>query len=97
MDYVRKLGTVVVVGMPASDVLTAYNPSNFAGWSQRIIGSKMGSARLSRDIPMLVDLYEKGELHLDEMITNRFALDEINEAFASTKAGKALRNVIVFD
>ncbi|MEN0001198.1 MAG: Zn-dependent alcohol dehydrogenase [Pseudomonadota bacterium] len=96
-DYLGRGGMVVIVGMPHADVMTAFNPASFAGWSQRIIGSKMGSAKIARDIPALLAGYLDGSLMLDDMISGRFRLDQINEAFASTKSGKALRNVIIFD
>ena len=64
--------------------------------SQRILGSKMGSGRLAIDIPNLVDLYAQGRLKLDELVSDTYPLDEINDAIASTKAGSARRNVILF-
>lgn len=94
--YITKNGAVVIVGMPPSGVMSEYDPGTLAGWSQRIIGSKMGSAQVARDIPYLVALYKDGRLKLDELVTGRFPLDQINEAIASTKRGEALRNVIVF-
>jgi Zn-dependent alcohol dehydrogenase len=56
----------------------------------------MGSARLDVDVPKLVELYREGRLKLDELITGRFPLEQINEAVTSVKAGRSLRNVIVF-
>jgi Zn-dependent alcohol dehydrogenase len=61
----------------------------------RILGSKMGSARLDRAVPHLVALYEQGRLKLDELITGRYPLDRINDAIAAAREGAALRNVIV--
>ncbi|MEO0544466.1 MAG: Zn-dependent alcohol dehydrogenase [Pseudomonadota bacterium] len=95
--YIGKGGCVVIVGMPHADTMNNYNPASFAGWSQKLIGSKMGSAKINRDVPQLFSLYQAGVLKLDDMISGRFRLEEINEAIASTKSGKALRNVIVFD
>ena len=94
--YIGKNGTVVIVGMPPSDVDISYNPASFAGFGQRIVGSKMGSACVCRDIPHLADLYHGGQLELDGLVTGRFTLDEINAAVAATRAGRGLRNVIVF-
>ncbi len=96
-SYIKKSGTIVVVGMPENGVMTAFDPSTLAAWDQKIIGSKMGSSGVTRDIPWLVDLYQSGKLRLDEMVTGRYKLDQINDAIASTKRGDALRNVIVFD
>ncbi|MFB3046054.1 MAG: zinc-binding dehydrogenase, partial [Acidiferrobacterales bacterium] len=63
---------------------------------QRILGSKMGSTRLRVDVPKLVELYQQDRLKLDELITNRYPLEDINEAIASVNRAEALRNVIVF-
>ncbi|MEO1702435.1 MAG: Zn-dependent alcohol dehydrogenase [Pseudomonadota bacterium] len=95
--YIGKGGSLILVGMPPAETMAIYNPASFAGWSQKIIGSKMGSAKISRDVPKLFYLYQSGTLDLDQMISGRFKLDQINEAFASTKSGKALRNIIIFD
>ncbi len=90
-------GAVVVVGMPASGVMAAYDPGWLAADEQRILGSKMGSARIRIDIPHLVAAYQQGRLKLDELITGRYPLERINEAIAAVRRGEALRNVIVFD
>ena len=96
ISLLRKQGAVVLVGMPASGVTTTFDPSWIAADGQKIIGSKMGSARLPVDVPMLVELYKEGRLKLDELVSGRYRLDDINEAVASTRSGAALRNVIVF-
>ena len=56
----------------------------------------MGDTVLQRDIPWMVELYNQGRLKLDELVTGRWRLDQINEAVADTKAGNARRNVIIF-
>jgi Zn-dependent alcohol dehydrogenase len=95
-DLLRRGGTMVIVGIPASGVLATIDPGAIANDGQRILGSKMGSARIAVDVPRLVELYEEGSLKLDELISGRYALEEINEAIASARSGEALRNVIVF-
>ncbi len=95
--YVGKMGKVVLVGIPEDGVTAQFDPVTMAAWGQHMMGSKMGSTQLARDIPYLVSLYQSGRLKLDELITGRYSLDQINEAIASTKKGEALRNVIVFD
>ena len=82
--------------MPPSGVTTTFDPSWIAADSQRIIGSKMGSAQTPADIPQLVGLYRGGRLKLDELVTKEYPLEEINEAIAAVKRGEALRNVVVF-
>ncbi len=90
-------GAIVLVGMPASGVTVDLDPGAIASDNQRILGSKMGGSVIHRDIPQLIDLYRQGRLKLDELISNRFPFERINEAIASSKSGEALRNVIVFD
>jgi S-(hydroxymethyl)glutathione dehydrogenase/alcohol dehydrogenase len=89
-------GAIVLVGMPPSGVMAEVDPGTVAASNQRILGSKMGTSRIGIDIPNLISLYRQGRLKLDELITNRYPLDGINEALASTKRGEALRNVILF-
>jgi S-(hydroxymethyl)glutathione dehydrogenase/alcohol dehydrogenase len=95
LALVRRGGTLVVVGMPPSDETFSIVAVDLAHNDVRIVGSKMGSARLDRAVPRLVDLYERGRLKLDELITARYPLDRINEAIAD--AHGALRNVIVLE
>jgi S-(hydroxymethyl)glutathione dehydrogenase / alcohol dehydrogenase len=56
----------------------------------------MESTRLRVDVPWLVDLYQKGRLKLDELITGRFSIEQINEAIELTERGEAIRNVIIW-
>ena len=56
----------------------------------------MGDVVIKRDIPWMVDLYKQGRLKLDELVSGRWSLDQINEAMADTRTGSAKRNVIIF-
>jgi Zn-dependent alcohol dehydrogenase len=94
--YIRPGGRIYMVGMPHSGQTSSYEPVVVAALNQGMIGSKMGDTVLGRDIPWLVDLYGQRRLKLDELISKRWSLAEINEAIADTKAGHARRNVIVF-
>jgi len=96
VPLLSRMGALVLVGMPEGGVTADYNPGNLASANQRILGSKMGTSRIEVDIPYLVSLYRQGRLKLSELITERFGLDDINAAIASTRQGRALRNVIVF-
>ncbi len=97
LTYVRRGGTLVVVGMPAAGETFGVVAVDLVHDDVRILGSKMGSTRLEVAIPRIVELYESGRLKLDELITGRFRLEEINEAIAASRDGDTLRNVIVFD
>jgi len=95
-SLMKRNGATVLVGMPASGVMAAIDPGSIAADGQRILGSKMGSARPLIDVPMIVRLYREGRLKLDQLISGRYRLESINEALASSRSGAALRNVIVF-
>jgi Zn-dependent alcohol dehydrogenase len=87
-------GMTVVVGIPPSGS-TITVPAYFPG--ERVLtSSSMGTTRLKIDVPLLIDIYKAGKLKLDELITNRYPLEQINEAIESTERGEALRNVIIF-
>ncbi len=87
-------GMTVVVGLPPRGSTITLPP--YFGGEKMITSSGMGTTRLSVDVPKLVTLYQAGRLKLDELITNRYPLEEINEAIESVERGEALRNVIVF-
>jgi Zn-dependent alcohol dehydrogenase len=95
-ELVARSGTVVLVGMPADGVKMEIEAGLIAQDNLRVLGSKMGDARIQTDIPKLVGLYQSGKLKLDELVSARFALEQINEAMASTRSGAAIRNVITF-
>ncbi len=97
ISLIRKAGKVVIVGMPAIGEKASFEALGLADGIQQIIGSKMGETRLQIDVPKLVELYLEGRLKLDELITKRYPIEEINEAIASVNRGEALRNVIVFE
>jgi S-(hydroxymethyl)mycothiol dehydrogenase len=89
-------GRMVMIGMPHSGAMAEYEPVVLAYMAQGMVGSKMGDVVIRRDIPWLADLYRQGRLKLDELVSGRWSLDQINEAIADTKAGGAKRNVILF-
>ncbi|NOD93122.1 alcohol dehydrogenase catalytic domain-containing protein [Ruegeria sp. HKCCD4884] len=95
--YLGLGGKAIMIGMPHSGDMASYEPVVLAALGQGVVGSKMGDVVIQRDIPWMVDLYQQGRLKLDELISGRWSLDQINEAIADTKTGSAKRNVILFD
>ena len=89
-------GALVVVGMPPYDQRVSLNATDLAHFGQRILGCKLGDARLRVDVPKLFRLYRSGRLRLDELVASRRPLDEINEAIALARRSRDLRHVIVF-
>jgi len=96
LKFVRRDGTIVAVGMPSTGAAASVPMGDFVYNGQRLLGSNVGSTRLTVDIPRLVGLYQSGRLKLDELITQRYSLEKINDAIESMERGEALRNVIVF-
>ena len=99
-QLVRMKSRHSVLSQPARLELIADLISEKKGFITRqekvIKGSYYGSVNTRRDFPMLIDLYKQGRLKLDELITGRYKLEEINEAVASVLRGEARRNVIIF-
>ena len=94
--YLGPGGALTMVGMPPNGTEIPYDPATIAAMNQRLLGSRMGQAVPTRDIPRLIDLYRQGRLQLDRLVSGRFPLDRINEAIADTSSGHTLRNVIEF-
>lgn len=93
---IRPGGTAAIVGMPSNaDAPFTLNAHDLTH-GRTLVGSLMGSTRLFVDIPRLVELYQGGRLKLDELITNRYPLEQINEAIESMERGETVRNVILF-
>lgn len=92
-----KRGTIVLVGVPdwISAMQVPIGPTILSEIT--ITGSEMGTTRLSVDVPRLVALYEDNRLKLDELITARYSLSQINDAIEAAESGTVLRNVILFD
>jgi S-(hydroxymethyl)glutathione dehydrogenase/alcohol dehydrogenase len=64
---------------------------------KKLIGTNMGSNRFRIDMPRYIDFYLQGRLKLDEMISRRGRLEDVNEAFRAMKAGEVARTVLMFD
>src|SRR5918999_814640 len=93
---VRPGGTVVVVGlMPQGSKLTI-DPWGFIN-EKTLKGCFLGTARIERDIPRLLDLAHEGKLELEGLVSRRIRLQELPEAFERLRAGEAARQLVVFD
>jgi Zn-dependent alcohol dehydrogenase len=89
-------GMTVIVGLPPAKESVSLSPFELVTGERTLTGCWMGTTRLSLDVPRLVALYQAGRLKLDELITGRYPLDQINQAIEAVERGEALRNVIVF-
>jgi S-(hydroxymethyl)glutathione dehydrogenase/alcohol dehydrogenase len=89
-------GTATIIGMIKPGVKLELDPLAMLH-ERRIQGSFMGSNRFPVDLPRLTDFYMQGRLKLDEMISQRIKLEQINEAFDELRRGELARSVILFD
>lgn len=95
-SMIRPGGTATIIGMIPVGVKLEITGSAFLQ-EKTIKGSMMGSNRFRVDMPRFVDFYMAGKLHLDEMVSKRIALEDINDAFDDMKTGTVARSVITFD
>jgi S-(hydroxymethyl)glutathione dehydrogenase/alcohol dehydrogenase len=93
----RKGGTTIMVGVVPAGTSVELPGTDIVLREKAILGCMMGSNRFRLDIPRYVELYRRGQLRLDEMISARLPLDRVNDAFAAMRSGAAARSVIVFD
>ena len=91
----RRGGTATIIGMvPVGTNVELHGPEFLQ--EKKIQGSAMGSNHFRIDMPRLVEFYLRGDLKLDQMISGRIKLEEINDAMAALKTGEVARNVIAF-
>jgi S-(hydroxymethyl)glutathione dehydrogenase/alcohol dehydrogenase len=95
-ECLRPGGTATVIGMIPVGQKIELEGSVFLR-EKRIQGCSMGSNRFKVDMPKYVDFYLQGRLRLDEMISRRGRLEDVNEAFRAMKAGEVARTVLMFD
>jgi S-(hydroxymethyl)glutathione dehydrogenase/alcohol dehydrogenase len=88
-------GTATLVGMVPFGQKIELHGFDFLR-ERKIQGSSMGSNRFRVDMPRLIELYMQGRLHLDDWISDRIGLDEINQGFRAMKEGRVVRSVIDF-
>ncbi|SMQ74837.1 S-(hydroxymethyl)mycothiol dehydrogenase [Agreia sp. VKM Ac-1783] len=94
--YARDLaGTVVLVGVPTPDMMLEIPLLDVFGRGGSLKSSWYGDCLPERDFPMLTDLFLQGRLPLDEFVTERIGIRDIEEAFASMASGDVLRSVVV--
>ena len=83
--------------MPALNNEIEVDPVVIAAIGQRIVGSKMGTSDIRRDIPQLIEWYQDGKLKLDELVSNTYSLDDINTAIDNVAAGATIRNIVTMN
>lgn len=92
----RRGGTTVTAGLPPPSAMLPISPVQLVAEERTLKGSYVGSCVPMRDIPRYIDLYRRGRLPVDRLLTSTIALEDVNEAFDALEEGRAVRQVIVF-
>ncbi|MEW1975229.1 alcohol dehydrogenase catalytic domain-containing protein [Microbacterium profundi] len=90
-------GTTVTVGLPAPGAMSEISPLGLVAQARTIVGSYLGSAVPRRDIPKFIDLWRRGRLPVERLISSEVSLERINEAMDALASGSQMRQVIRFD
>jgi S-(hydroxymethyl)glutathione dehydrogenase / alcohol dehydrogenase len=97
MNMTRRGGETILVGVPRMDVMLNVNPAfSFIYTAKTVKGCWYGSSNVHSEVPKLLDLYKKGDLKLDELISREISIDDVNAAFDAMKSGEVARSVIVY-
>ena len=97
-DAIRKRGIVVITGLASPAKQTVHvSGSLLTLFEKRIQGALFGSSAPFDDIPRLLGLYKSGKLKLDELITSRYTLDQVNQGYEDMMAGRNIRGVIIHE
>jgi alcohol dehydrogenase len=90
-------GRTITVGLPPPDARISVSPLGFVAEGRSLIGSYLGSAVPSRDIPRFVSLWQSGRLPVEALVSSTIRLDDLNEAMDHLADGTAVRQLIRFD
>ena len=97
VEMTRRGGQAILVGIPRLDVMLTLPAFLGLVLQERTVkGCWYGSSDMRRDVPRFLDLYRSGKLRLDELVSRRIGLAEVNDAMAAMKAGEVARSVIVY-
>ncbi len=97
-NVIGKGGTVVITGLANPEKLTVHVSGGILTLFEKTIkGTLFGSANPQYDIVKLLRLYDAGQLKLDELVTTRYTLDQVNEGYQDLRDGKNIRGVITYD
>ena len=92
-----KAGTACCIGIARADDSIEIHPRDLVYAERRLIGSFYGSTRPRVDFARFVEMYLRGILKLDELVTRTYPLAEINEAYAAMNAGEVARSLLIYD
>jgi S-(hydroxymethyl)glutathione dehydrogenase/alcohol dehydrogenase len=95
IELIRPGGEAILVGVPRMDVMLELNAAfTFLYLDKTVKGCWYGSSNVYEDVPKLLELWKKGELKLEELISREIKVDQVNEAFEAMGSGEVARSVI---
>ena len=92
----RRGGTTVTAGLPHPDARWPLQHVNLTAEERTVKGSYVGSCVPPRDMPRYIDLYRKGMLPVNKLLSDHIALEQINEGFDKLASGHTVRQLIMF-
>jgi alcohol dehydrogenase len=92
----RRGGTTVTAGLPPPDQSFALPQVNLVAEERTVKGSYIGTCVPARDLPRYIELYRRGKLPVDRLMSGRLTLEEINLGFDRLREGQAVRQVVTF-
>lgn len=95
MDSIRRGGTAVAVGIAPYGSETSIDAGSLVYQEKTLRGSYYGSTRPQTDMPRLLELHKAGKLPIDRLITRRYPLSNVNEAYDALLAGEVARSVLI--
>lgn len=96
MELVKKAGRVVVMAVaPMAQVDVKLDLSSLGMSRKELVGCIVGNANPRRDVPRILDFYMNGSLYLDDLITNTYELEDVNQGYEDMRNGTNIRGLIV--
>jgi Zn-dependent alcohol dehydrogenase len=94
VELLRPGGTAAIVGLAPGGSTVPIDMLDLVTYERRVVGSAYGTLSPQLLVPRILDLYRAGSLQLEELVADRFPLDQINEAFDKARASRGLRSII---
>ncbi len=95
LSLIRRGGSSVIIAVPSIEQKAIVPLTEFVVTEKKLLGCYYGSSNLNIDLHTLMDLYALGRLKIEELISDRYALEDINQGFDDMVSGKNMRGVVV--
>lgn len=96
-EALRPRGSCILIAGYPDDVRVTMDPGWILNGERRVMASKYGSSNPPVDVPVLVDLYLRGHLPLERLVTGRWPIAEVDEAYEQLRSGRVMRGLLMMD